>query len=157
MNKHLYCLLITFTIPRLCLCDCLLGYFTVAWWLLYCAVPLAFLRIQDPWETFPVILAPAWWAQAKARKLVKGIWFHQRIPPDKKNCLWADLNVKVSQCACNMQNGPGPFSYTVKNSCGLKCSSTETYFVETGFSKVIPFHGGVLSCEAIAVIYKMCK
>lgn len=56
-----------------------------------------------------------------------------------------------------MQNGPGPFSYTVKNSCGLKCSSTETYFVETGFSKVIPFHGGVLSCEAIAVIYKMCK
>lgn len=49
------------------------------------------------------------------------------------------------------------FSYTVKNGCGLKCSKTETYFVETGFAKVIPFHGGILSCEATAVIYTMCK
>jgi len=47
------------------------------------------------------------------------------------------------------------FSSTVKNNCGLKCYSAEIYFIETGFAKVIPFHGDILSCEAIAVIYTM--
>lgn len=48
-------------------------------------------------------------------------------------------------------------SYTVKNSCGLKSSSTEAHFIETGFAEVTPFHGGIPSCEAIAVIYTVCK
>lgn len=48
-------------------------------------------------------------------------------------------------------------SYTVKDHCGLKCSNTETYFVETGLDKVIPFRDGVLSSEAIAVIDTMWK
>lgn len=64
---------------------------------------------------------------------------------------------KCEGIAAWLQHAKWTWSILVKDHCGLKCSNTETYFVETGLARVTPFQDGILSCEAIAVIYTMWK